>query len=410
MSANMSSRERMLAAINCEAVDHVPLAFMIFGALSDRLQLETGDGGPTATIEAQLELGLDAVVHLNQFSPQVGEVGHSDAPGLPVRLGPEVETREWADPPGSRRYPVLHKEYVTPSGTLSVAVDQTDDWPYGDATRGDFQVPLMDDYLAPRCSKYLVEGSGDLAALRHLLTPPRDDDLEICCQAWQEGRDLATRHDLLLAGGWGVGGDALAWFCGLQNAVMMAVDEPELLMELLGMVAAWNRPRMQAFLDFGVDLFVRRAWYEGTDFWSPRLFGELFIPIIREEARLAHEAGARYGYVLTSGSMPLHHMLMEAGVDVLIGPDPVQGQGTDLRRMGEELGDRMCAWGGVNGFITVEMGTAEEIDLAVQEAIEALGPRGLILSPVDNIREPSDEVWDRVLDLIASWKVHREQG
>lgn len=408
MSETMSSRERTLAAISCEAVDHVPLAFMIFGALSERLEMGAGDGGPAAAIEAQLDLGLDVVVHLSQFSPRVeGEVGHSDAPGLPVRLGPEVETREWAETGGERRYPVLHKEYATPSGTLSVAVDQTDDWPYGDAVRGDFHVPLMDDYLAPRCSKYLVEGRQDLAALRHLLVPPREGDLEICAQAWREGRDLATRHDLLLAGGWGVGGDALAWFCGLQNAVMMAVDEPELLAELLGMVAAWNRPRMQAFLDFGVDLFVRRAWYEGTDFWSPRLFDQFFIPIIREEVRQAHEAGAKYGYILTSGSMPLHQLLMEAGVDVLIGPDPVQGQGTDLRRMGAELGDRMCAWGGVNGFITVEMGTTEEIDVAVREATEALGPRGLILSPVDNVRDPSDEAWARVLDLVASWKAHR---
>ena len=408
MSDNMSSRERLLAALNCEAVDHVPMAFMIFSALHDRLRSGGRDSGPDAAVEAQLDLGLDVVVDLHQFSPQVGEIGHSDAPGFPVRFGPEVETREWAQTPERRRYPVLHKEYVTPSGTLSVAVDQTDDWPYGDAARGAFHVPFMDDFLAPRCSKYLVEGSQDLAALRHLLTPPREDDLAICCQAWREGRDLAARHDLLLAGGWGVGGDALAWFCGLENAVMMAMDQPELLAQVLGIVDAWNRPRMQAFLDFGVDLFVRRAWYEGTDFWSPRLFGEFFVPIIREEARLAHEAGARYGYILTSGSMPLHQMLMEAGVDVLIGSDPVQGQGTDPSRMGAELDGRMCTWGGVNGFITVEMGTVEEIDLAVREAIEDLGPDGLILSPVDNITDPSDQVWDNVLALIASWKTHRE--
>jgi hypothetical protein len=49
----------------------------------------------------------------------------------------------------------------------------------------------------------------------------------------------------------------------------------------------------------------------------------------------------------------------------------------------------MCAWGGINGAITVEMGTKADIDAAVREAITALGPDGVILSPVDNIRDPS---------------------
>ena len=147
----------------------------------------------------------------------------------------------------------------------------------------------MDDYLTPRCVRHLISSRNDLSALRHLLTPPTRADLAACRESWQKGKALADQHGLLLSGGWGVGGDALAWFCGLQQAVMMAMDEPEFLEELLGMVAAWNRERMEAFLDFGVDLFIRRAWYEGTDFWSPALFRQLFYPVIREEVALAHE-------------------------------------------------------------------------------------------------------------------------
>ncbi|MBI2501751.1 MAG: hypothetical protein HYW07_00755 [Candidatus Latescibacteria bacterium] len=268
-------------------------------------------------------------------------------------------------------------------------------------------MPFMDDFLAPRCSRYLVQAREDLAALRHLLVPPTAADLETCRQAWAPGRRLARRHDLLLAGGWGVGGDALAWFCGLQQAVLMALDQSEFFAELLGLIAAWNRPRMQAYLDFGVDLFVRRGWYEGVDFWSPALFRRFFFPILREEVGLAHRAGARYGYILTSGSMPLHDQLLELGIDVLIGPDPVQGKGTDLARMAAQLRGRMCTWGGVNGFVTVELGTREEIDAAVRAAIETLGPGGFILSPVDNVRDPKDAVWEKVLSLIEAWKKYR---
>ena len=321
-----------------------------------------------------------------------------------MRLGDGVRTSQWAEAPHGRRYPSLHKEYVTPSGTLSVVVDQTDDWPYGDAASGDFHVPLMDDYLAPRCSKYLVETEEDLPALRHLLVPPTDADLKSSYEAWDKGRELAKEHDLLLAGGMGVGADALAWFCGLGNAVMMAMDRPVVFEELLSIIDEWNRLRMRASLDYGIDLFIRRAWYEGTDFWSPDLYRRFFFPIIREEVRMAHEAGAKYGYVLTSGSMPLHEMIVELGIDVLIGPDPVQGNGTDLKRMREQLQGKVCTWGGVNGFVTVEMGTKADIDAAVREAVATLGPDGFILSPVDNIRDSSDATWENVLAMIQSWK------
>jgi hypothetical protein len=164
---------------------------------------------------------------------------------------------------------------------------------------------------------------------------------------------------------------------------------------------------MEAYLDYGVDLFIRRAWYEGTDFWSPDLFREFFSPVIKEEVRLAHQAGAKYGYILTSGSMALHDQLLGLGIDVLIGADPVQGKGTDLEIMKKELKDEICIWGGVNGFVTVETGTPEEIDKAVKTAIETLGSDSFILSPVDNVSDPSEKVWNNVLTLIESWKKYR---
>jgi uroporphyrinogen-III decarboxylase len=236
------------------------------------------------------------------------------------------------------------------------------------------------------------------------MIPPDADDLKACREAWQLGRKLAEKNNLLVAGGWGVGGDALAWFCGLQNAVLMAIEDPEFFASVIKSISDWNKPRMEAYLDFGIDLYIRRAWYEGTDFWSPDLFRQFFLPVIKEEVQLAHEAGTKYGYILTSGSMAIHDQLIEAGIDVLIGADPVQGKGTDLKKMKKDFSDKVCLWGGVNGFVTVETGTEKEIEKAVKTAIESCGPTGLILSPVDNISDPSDEVWNKMLHLIKAWK------
>jgi hypothetical protein len=404
MNESFSSRDRLLAAMNYEKPDHVPLAFMIFTALKKRLKLKHNIFDPLELIKVQLDLGLDAFVDLRTFSPENKKIGHSDASGFPLHFDDQVTTHEWAEIADGNHNPILHKRYETPAGELSVIVNQTSDWPYGNATQGKFHVPFMDDYLAPRSRKYLISNGSELDSVRFLLKSPSNSEIRQCREAWDRGKTFAEKSNLLLAGGWGVGGDALAWFCGLQNAVIMALEQPDLLMEILQLIHKWNMQRMQVYLDYGIDIFIRRAWYEGTDFWSPELFQHFFAPIIREEVRLAHEAGSKYGYILTSGSAPLHPVLIDLGIDVLIGVDPVQGKGTDLTQMKKDLDRKICTWGGVNGFITVETGTPDDIEKAIQSAIELLGPDGFILSPVDNVRDPSDLVWENVTTFIKAWK------
>lgn len=387
----MDSRERMLAAIGGEKPDYVPLSFMIFAAL----RAERNDW--FGRIEAQTELGLDAVAYLSGLVPGA-PTGHGDAPGVPVTLPPDVTVRQGKETPPGARYPVLHKEYETPHGTLSVAVNQTDDWEAGD------NVPLLDDFLVPRCTKYLVTGEQDLPALRYLLADPQPDDVRVCREKWQKGKEFAQEKGVLLANGWGVGADALGWLCGLDNAVMFAIDAPEFLDALLDVISEWNRKRMELMLEPGVDVFIRRAWYEGTSFWSPALFRRFLLPRIQQEVRLAHEAGAAFAYILSVGGLQFADLLLETGVDVLVGVDPVQDHGMDMAALKAALGNKVCLWGGINGFVTAERGTEEDVRAAVRTALDALGPAGLILSPVDNIRDNSDEVWKNTLALIDEWK------
>jgi len=161
---------------------------------------------------------------------------------------------------------------------------------------------------------------------------------------------------------------------------------------------------MKEVLAVGVDLFVRRGWYEGTDFWSPPMYERFILPYLKREVEIAHEAGAKFGYINTSGTMGILGHLLEAGVDVLIGVDPVEGARTDMRAMREQVGHKLALWGGVNGWLTVEMGSPEEIEDAVNEAIERLGRRGFILSPVDNVCDDSDETMQRVEVFIEAWR------
>ena len=55
----------------------------------------------------------------------------------------------------------------------------------------------------------------------------------------------------------------------------------------------------------------------------------------------------------------------------------------------------------------MEMGEKEEVRAAVRQAIEALGPEGFILSPVDNITVDASRTWQNLEVFIDEWKRRR---
>ncbi len=277
----------------------------------------------------------------------------------------------------------------------------------------------------PRAVKHLVTEPGDLEALRHLLMAPEGKDVEEFREEAAARKRFAAEHGLLLAGGWrgerrlqsedrGLIGenfstvsvvDTLMWLCGGTAPLLWAYDEPDFLGALIELLAEWNHRRLAVHLEAGPDIVFRRAWYEGTEFWSPQLYRRFILPSLEREVALAHEAGARYGYIISSGIAGVAECLLEAGVDAVVGIDPAQGKGTTLGEVRESLGVKAALWGGVSGALTVERGTDAEVRSAVEEAISALGPTGrFILSPVDNVRAADDHTWRNVEVFIETWR------
>jgi len=390
----MTSRDRMIAAIDWQDVDYVPCSFMIFHALRDRY------ADLTEFYQRQQELGLDPVVSLADWTGRL--LGNEvDLPGLPVEMADEVEVSHWREQPPDSRYELLCKQIKTPDGILTAKINLTPDWEDVE------KVPLFDDYLAARSYEFLVKEQQDLAALRYVLRAPSYETKAAFRKIAAEAKEFSMQQGMLLSGGWGVGLDAGVWLCGLDRLMWSAIDEPAFVEELVELLHEWNISRMDVMLDAGIDLFVRRGWYEGTTFWSPEQFRRFVFPYLRKEAELAHEAGAKFGYIITAGTMPILDIIMDAEVDVVIGVDPVQDAYCDLEQMHRKTQGRLCLWGGVNGFITVETGTEQQVREEVREAMRLLGPQGFILSPVDNVSESSEVSWRNVEAIIDEWRQTR---
>ena len=348
--------------------------------------------------ERQLELGLDARVQ---------------AEDLPVRFAPEVAVRDWTE------NGLLYRAYETPAGPLTAVAKRTEDWPYAES------IPLFDDYFTPRAAKFPVTGPADLPALRYLLWRSRDEDIAAFREQTGARRRFAADRGLLFTGGWkshrsvegedrGLVGDnggtgtvidTLMWLCGGTEPLLWAYDQPEFLRELIALVEDWNRRRLEIHLEAGVELLVRRAWYEGTEFWSPRLYREFILPGFKREVQLAKQAGARFGYIITSGVSAIADLILESGADVMIGVDPGEGKGTTLADVRERFGGRIGLWGGVSGPLVVEQGAEADVRQAVEEALGKLTPTGrFILCPVDNVRADTEQAWRNVRAFIETWK------
>ena len=387
----LTSRERMLRTLNHEEADFIPCCFMSFTALRRRVNEDF-----YALVEAERAMGLDSMLFIPAASrPQRPE--HPELRGMPVRFGPEVATREWREPRDSG-FDLLHREYRTPDGVLTASVQLSEDWPHGD------RIPFIDDYQVPRAVKHLVTGPEDLAALRHLLQPPSQEDAVQFRLEAETARAFAAKHGVLLAGGWGVGMDMLNWLCGMQNLMVLALEQPQMVVDLVEMVHVWNKRRMETVLSAPADLYIRRAWYEGCDFVTRDFFRREILPRLKAEVDLAHERGTKFGYICSSGLKPMLDFYLEAGIDTLIGIDPVQGTQTDMPLLKRKLGGRVCLWGGLSGAVTVEMGSEDEVRAAVREAIGALGPSGFVLSPVDNITVDEPKTWRNLEVFVDEWK------
>ena len=398
MTQQLTSRERMLEAISCREPDYAPCCFMIFSALRSQCKDEF------EFVDRQLELGLDVAIGIQSGTLSGrGHTDQADLGGLPARYDPRVAIREWREDQPGARYPLLHREYATPAGSLHTVVSRTDDYVQGD------RVPLFDDYVIPRAQKRLIARHEDLEALQYLLTAPDKRDIAMLQEHAAAVKEFAASRGVLVEAGWGAVADAACWLAGMAELVYMGIDDPEFLQDLFGIIEKWNRSRMAVMLEVGVDLFVRRGWYESSELWSPAMYRRFILPGLCRDVEIVHEAGAKFGYIMSTAQMPLADMLLEAGIDALIGLDPVQGKGVDFQLMKRRVGKRICLWGGVNGFVTMELGAEEEVRAEVRRALEVLGPGGgFVLSPVDNVTQNTGQAWRNIHTLIGEWRRGRD--
>jgi uroporphyrinogen-III decarboxylase len=388
----MNSRERILNAIGRKAVDHVPLYLRLWdmGGGVDNFPFPWRE--QVARAESLLGLGVDDTLLLQ---PPLGFTEEYIADKSPGVSGIAV-TR--TAPVKAGDAPHLKKIYHTPDGDLSQVVKVTEDWPHGD------DIMLFSDFNIPRQVEPLIKTREDIKRLRHLLASPAPSQVSEFRDDSRQIHREAERLGVALDGGWSALGDSAVWLCGMKNVLYWQMDQPEVLEELMDVLLEWELQRIGLLLEEGIDVMVHMAWYEGTDFWTPRNFRRIIRPRLQQIIDRVHGENVPLRYIITKGWKPLRTDMLEMGVDCVTGVDPVQDK-LDLYQLKAEIGGQISLMGGMNAAVTLSMWPEKEIREAVDQAFEALSPEnGFILFPVDNVF--CELPWEKVELVIDQWKKH----
>jgi len=394
MASGLSSRERLLRSIDHQEPDHVPLYIKWWERQFPETESQRWKD-QYQRVEWNLQHGLDQGMEL-----------------LPPkwRLNPRLRTHVWKETRPGEKYPILVKEYELPAGTLRQEVRQTRGWSgrsrynYFDWSYGD-DVPLEGNELINRSLRFLVETEEDSEVFKQLFVPPTEEQVEVFYEDAEKAKKFAQEREALLETGFGFleGASALLHWLGEKNMMIAEYRSPKVVKNLIEVNHRFEMEALDRVIKVGdIDMVMHAGWYDNGEFYPPPKFREFIAPTIRDEVDLCHKHGVKYCFIATIGVMPIISILKELGVDLLFGVDPIQGN-TDLRRVKEQIGDRVCLWGGVSGAVTLGFGPRERIQQETRDAIRTLGPGGgFILAPIDQLWPYTP--WENIQTMIETWR------
>jgi hypothetical protein len=327
---------------------------------------------------------------------------------------PDVKIKTWREQKNGET--LLTKEYHTPAGVLRQTVRETEDWCdaehgpwiptiFGDEKRTDYGMHLFDDWNVSRRTEPWVKGPEDLAKLKYVVRAPEGWMLDEWVMDAKRAMDFARKHDVFTTGRRTIVGDAFQWFCDIPWFLMQTRDNPGFVEEFFSIFQAWSRRLVGLVLDIGVDYVQYRGWYEEPMHFGVKGFQRYLVPLIEEQARMTHQAGKLFGYLLPVGLGVYADVLKNMETDVLMAVDPRMLHAGDLRDLYNKVGSHKSFWGGVDSEVTLFGANPEEIDHAVKRSVESLnGNNGLILSAL---------IWNIVSEdayayMVDAWKKYRE--
>ncbi len=376
----MTSRERVLAAIRRQDVDHVPCS-PFFNSLTPqqrvghRWQFPWGPSDREMVEYCVEKFDADPVVFISigEFYPDT-----------------DVSSKVWLE------NNIIHKVWSTPSGELRAAIRYDHRWPHG------LDIPFYSDFNIGHFVEPWLTSPVDLECLRHILLPARTKEhFEGLRFGYAEAKTLTDRLGLPTATRIGLGLTGAMLLCGAEALCIMTIDQPELVDGYLELEHQLNVRHMEIAVEMGVDIINRNGFYETADFYSPAMLERFLGKRLRKEIEVVHQAGKLIGYTANTGVMPILDYLAGLDFDCAMQID-IAFKGVDLGQIRAKLGGSKSFWLGPSSAFHMQAEDPEVVHQAVRDVFGVFGKKGLILTACPSAH--SIMPWENTLAMIDEWK------
>ena len=151
---------------------------------------------------------------------------------------------------------------------------------------------------------------------------------------------------------------------------------PSLANKFMDMATKYNAEMGKRLIEVGVDFIVMTGdvAYNQGPIVSVKHFREVFVPAIREPARIFHKMGVPMVKHTDGFLDPILDDLVNTGIDGLHSIEPLAGM--DIRKVKAKYGDKICLWGNIDLSYTLSQGTEQEVAEEVKECVKAAAPGG----------------------------------
>jgi len=371
----MTPRQRICAAMRSEEVDRLPFS----PYFNRNLRIE---GYDCSKVEARTRLALD--LGIDPFLL----IGMSFSPA------PEVRISNWVEEIPGEKTPVLWQAWDTPDGRLTQAIRKSGvcrDWDsirWCDESAGSIYKPLLSE-------------PGDIARCRHLMQSGSEEAYENWLETNAEVFSLARLHDLPVVLTYGQGLAAIMFTMGAENAVYLAIDDPDGFEELAETIHQAEMRNIELAGRGHIDILKRFGGYEMCNFYNPEIFRKVCLPRLREEVEYAHSLGLLIFYRVVTGMLPILTEIAEIGFDCIEGGEPHLSD-CSFEAWRDAIGGRTSTWTGVSTPVLLGGKDPEAVRREVRHCVDVFGRRGFILGVTNSIR--AHFPWENTLAMIDEWK------
>ncbi len=175
---------------------------------------------------------------------------------------------------------------------------------------------------------------------------------------------------------------------GMENMMLKMFDDPKFVHDVAAMVLDYNLAQLDLLVKAGLDVLVIEDDIADKNF--PLIAPDQFLEFVNRYNRIlvetAHAKGLKVVRHSDGNLWPLMDMLLDTGYDGLNPLEPQAGMALD--KVKEYCGDRICLLGNIDCIDLLPNGTVQQVDAAVEKAIQDAGHGGGLIICSSNSLHP----------------------